>query len=191
MASTLIVGPQEKSTREAAGEMLRDFYLRSHRVIDRMMASEGASFARTRLLMHIAREGPLRSVDIATSLGLAPRTVTEAIDGLERDGLVKREPDSIDRRAKQISITAEGLSATEGAQASKRRYIDTVFGALTLEECGELVRLIASSTIGSARWAVVRPPDGTTGQTTIRPAKSRSPAGTMVRRRHRHRLWLP
>ncbi len=128
--------------RQRATDMLRDFYLRSHRAIDRIMAGEGASYARARLLMHVAREGPLRSVEIASSFGQAPRTVTEAIDGLERDGLVRRTADPSDRRAKLISITDAGRAAIEGAEASKQAYIDTVFGALSPEECGEIVRLI-------------------------------------------------
>jgi len=128
--------------RERAADMLRDFYLRSHRAIDRIMAGEGASFARARLLMHIAREGPLRSVEIASSFGHAPRTVTEAIDGLERDGLVRRTADPSDRRAKNISITDAGRVAIKGAEASKLAYIDAVFGALSAAECGEIVRLM-------------------------------------------------
>lgn len=128
--------------RERAGDMLRDFYLRSHRAIDRIMAGEGASFARARLLMHIARDGPLRSVDIASSLGQAPRTITEAIDGLERDALVERTPDPGDRRAKLISITDAGRAAIKGAESSKQAFVDTVFGVLSPDECGEIVRVI-------------------------------------------------
>jgi DNA-binding MarR family transcriptional regulator len=132
--------------RERAADMLRDFYLRSHRAIDRLMAGEGASYARARLLMHIARDGPLRSVEIASSFGHAPRTVTEAIDGLERDGLVRRTADPSDRRAKLIAITDAGRIAIKGAVASKQRYIDAVFGALSPDECGEMVRLVGKLT---------------------------------------------
>lgn len=123
-------------------DQLRDFYLRSHKVIDRMMAAHGASYARARMLMHIRREGPVRSIDLAASFGFAPRTVTEAIDGLERDGLVRRDPDPVDRRAKQISITAEGLAAIDGAEASRLTYVNNVFGVLSAEECEEIARLL-------------------------------------------------
>ncbi len=141
---SLIVAPQENTPpeRERVAEMLRDFYLRSHRVIDRMMTAKGASYSKVRILMLIAREGPLRSVDIASSFGYAPRTITEAIDGLEKDGLVRRTPDPVDRRAKQISITQSGLSVIEGAEETKQSYIDTVFGVLDSIECDEIIRLI-------------------------------------------------
>ena len=130
------------SERERAMEALRDFYLRSHRLIDRIMTAQGASFARAKLLMHIARIGPQRSIDLAESFGYAPRTVTETIDGLERDGLVQRSPDPGDRRAKRISLTEAGRAAAAATGQSRMNYIGDVFGALSTTECAEIVRLV-------------------------------------------------
>ena len=106
------------------------------------MRAQGASFARARVLMHIAQRGPLRSIDLASWFGYAPRTVTEAIDGLERDGLVRRDPDPGDRRAKRISLTPAGVAAADAAEASRVRYVEDVFGALSPAECGALVGLV-------------------------------------------------
>jgi DNA-binding MarR family transcriptional regulator len=147
MASPLIVVPQQKPEARDAGidrvaDALRDFYLRSHRLMDRIMTARGASFARSRLLTYIAREGPTRSIDLASSFGYAPRTVTEAIDGMERDGLVMRHPDPDDRRAKRISLTAAGAAAAEAAEVSKREYLSSVFTVIDPQERDEIVRLI-------------------------------------------------
>ena len=68
--------------------------------------------------------------------------MTEAIDGLERDGLVRRDPDPEDRRAKRISLTRAGVAAADATERSRIRYIETVFGALTPAECDALVDLI-------------------------------------------------
>lgn len=130
------------SDGDQASAALRDFYLRSHRLIDRIMTAQGASFSRARVLMHIARGGPLRSIDLAESFGYAPRTVTEAIDGLERDGLVRRDPDPEDRRAKRISLTPAGIAAAAAAESSRVRYIEDVFGVLSAGECEEIVRVV-------------------------------------------------
>lgn len=127
---------------DRAAGALRDFYQRSHRLIDRIMTAQGASFARTKILSEIARAGTLRSIDLAVSFGYAPRTVTEAIDGLERDGLVRRDPDSEDRRAKRISLTPTGEAAVKAAEGSRLKYLETVFGVLSIEECDEIVRVI-------------------------------------------------
>lgn len=117
-------------------------YLRSHKVVDRRMTERGASFARTKLLLMLVREGPLRSADLATAYGYAPRTITEAVDGLERDGLVRRDPDTADRRAKRISLTEAGAAVAQEAEASRQQFVDDVFGALSVAECAEMVRLI-------------------------------------------------
>ena len=107
------------------------------------MAAKGASYARARPLVLIARAGRLRTTDLAISLGLTPRSVTETIDGLERDGLVRREPDLADRRAKWISLTALGQDSIAAAHAEKKAYIDQVFGALDDTEQRALLALLA------------------------------------------------
>jgi DNA-binding MarR family transcriptional regulator len=127
---------------ERAADTLRDFYRRSQRVIDRAMARHGASYARARLLLMIVRDGPLRSTDLASAFSYAPRTVTEAIDGLERDGLVRRDPDPDDRRAKRVSLTAEGERAAAGAERARRAHVEHVFGALGPGEREDLTRLL-------------------------------------------------
>lgn len=105
------------------------------------MTANGVSWARTRVLREIATRGPLRSTDLAAGFGLAARTVTEAIDGLERDGLARRDPDPTDRRAKRISLTDAGEAAAAASEASRIRYVEAVFGVLDPAECAEIVRL--------------------------------------------------
>ncbi|MDB5699499.1 MAG: MarR family transcriptional regulator [Alphaproteobacteria bacterium] len=109
-------------------------FFRMHRLIDRRMAANGASFARTKLLIFVDRHGPVRAADIAESLALAPRTVTEAIDRLEQSGLVRREPDTKDRRVKWISITDPGRQAIAETEPLRRRFVDQIFGALSEAE---------------------------------------------------------
>lgn len=144
MATPLIVDPHDNESiaHDEVAQALRDFYLRSHRVVDRIMTERGASFARTKILFLLGQRGPLRSADLAAAHGQAPRTVTEAIDGLERDGLVRRDPDPQDRRAKRISLTEAGAAVAEEAEASRRLFVDDIFGALSVDECKEMARLI-------------------------------------------------
>jgi len=127
---------------ERSADSLRDFYLRAYRLVDRQMAAQGTSLARTKVLMLVARDGATRSTDIASALGQAPRTVTEAIDGLERDGLVRRDPDPEDRRAKRISVTDAGKAAIEAAEPIRHRFFLDAFGVLDDDEHAEFVRLL-------------------------------------------------
>ncbi|WP_420138120.1 MarR family winged helix-turn-helix transcriptional regulator [Sphingomonas sp.] len=113
---------------------LRDFYLRAHRAIDRAMKMDGVSLARAKLLKFIAAEGSARSADIGTAFGFSPRTVTEAIDALERDGLVQRTPDPTDRRAKRLSITPAGEAALAASEPARQKFVTNVFGILSEQE---------------------------------------------------------
>ncbi len=117
-------------------------FLRMHRLMDRRMAKSGASFSRTKLLMMAQKEGPTRAIDMAEMFGLAPRTVTEALDGLERDGLIRREPDAIDRRVKRVIITAEGRRAIDATEPLRVEMIDRIFGGLSEEERAQLGRIL-------------------------------------------------
>jgi DNA-binding MarR family transcriptional regulator len=123
-------------------EALRDFYMASHRALDRLMKAQGASLARTKLLGLIARQPGIRSADIAEAFGQAPRTITEALDGLERDGLIRREPDPQDRRAKRLLTTPAGDAAIEASEPSRRAFIDQVFGVLDEEERNQFEALM-------------------------------------------------
>jgi DNA-binding MarR family transcriptional regulator len=118
-------------------------FLRSHRLLDRRMAQAGASFARTKLLMFVERDGPVRAIDIATLFDLAPRSVTEALDGLERDGLIRRNPDPRDRRVKLVSITDAGRRAIAATEPIRVALIGRVFGVLDADEQARMLDYIA------------------------------------------------
>jgi DNA-binding MarR family transcriptional regulator len=60
--------------------------------------------------------------------------VTEAIDGLERDGLVQRTPDARDRRVKQVSITEEGRRVIGETEPLRQELIESIFGVLSDDE---------------------------------------------------------
>jgi DNA-binding MarR family transcriptional regulator len=126
-------------------------FLRMHRLLDRRMSASGASLARTKLLMYVDRHGPARAADIADLFGLAPRTVTEALDGMERDGLVLREPDARDRRVKRISITPAGKRAIETTEPLRAKLVDLVFGTLDPQEAAQLSGIVAKLAAAVAR----------------------------------------
>ncbi|WP_312490466.1 MarR family transcriptional regulator [Sphingomonas sp.] len=118
-------------------------YVRLHRVLDRRMAAQGASLARTKMLMFIDKHAPTRAADIAECFGVAPRTVTQAIDTMERDGLVRRVPDPHDRRAKRLDITESGRRVLHQTEPLRLELVDLTFGTLTEEEAAQFDRILA------------------------------------------------
>ncbi len=85
--------------------------------------------AQLRLLAFLA-EQPRRSTDIARFFDQAPRTVTEAIDGLEHSGLALRSPIAGDRRAKLVGITDAGRATLEQAMPLYDGIVAETFGSL-------------------------------------------------------------
>lgn len=126
--------------------LLRDLarvYLMAHRLTDRAMTAQGASFARTRLLLLIqAGNGRARAADIAEVFTMAPRSVTDAVDALERDGLVRREPDPQDRRVKRLHITPAGQRAIDASEPMRVALTKRLFVAFDDDDRAQLDTLL-------------------------------------------------
>lgn len=123
-------------------EQMQELNLRMHRLFNDRMRTQGASLAQLKLLSLIQRSGPLRSTDIADALGQAPRTVTEAVDGLERDRLVVRTPDPRDRRAKRISLTEDGKAVIRDVAPLKEAIGGQLFEVLDAADEGKLLSIL-------------------------------------------------
>ena len=79
----------------------------------------GLTFPRYEALMilRLSRRGALPLGKIGARLQVHPTSVTNLIDGLERDGLVRREAHQQDRRATLALITDQGLETADAATA--------------------------------------------------------------------------
>jgi DNA-binding MarR family transcriptional regulator len=59
-------------------------------------------------LVELGDEGPLRLNDLARRMGTSTPTASRSVDTLEALGLVTRAPESSDRRALSIDVSARG-----------------------------------------------------------------------------------
>jgi DNA-binding MarR family transcriptional regulator len=101
------------------------------------MCANGLSMARAKVLGVLVSEGPTRQAALAAQLGLAPRSVTDAIDGLERSGYAVRRDDPTDRRARLVEVTADGRTMWATNTEIKHRMLERIFGDLD-DEAREL-----------------------------------------------------
>jgi DNA-binding MarR family transcriptional regulator len=123
-------------------EGLRTFYVRSQRMLDRLGAPYGLSAARMILMSYIAEHDGVRSADIIKAFGLAPRTVTEAIDAMEADGHLVRRANLSDRRAKVLSLTSAGRKLLDSVDPVRERLRDQLLGALSPKEQAQFADLL-------------------------------------------------
>jgi DNA-binding MarR family transcriptional regulator len=129
-------------TPEQAGERYLAVHHRMFRAVNDAMSECGLSLARTKVLKRLAEQGPTRQSTLAADFGLAPHSITDIVDALERQGLAERRPDATDRRAKLVAITDAGEACLEVASAARERLLKQIFGALTQEDRATWLRLL-------------------------------------------------
>ena len=68
------------------------------------------------LLTTLFRRGPMSAVQLAREERLQPQSLTRILAAMTREGLIAREPDPTDRRARLISLTQAGRTTRDQAQ---------------------------------------------------------------------------
>jgi DNA-binding MarR family transcriptional regulator len=129
-------------TPEQAGERYLAVHHRMFRAVNDAMSECGLSLARTKVLTRLREQGPTRQSTLAADFGLAPHSITDIVDALERQGLAERRPDPTDRRAKLVAITDAGEACLGVAYATRERLLKQIFGALSQEDRATLLRLL-------------------------------------------------
>ena len=115
----------------------------AHTAMERWTDGHGLSESRLRVLMALYHASDRRRPlgELAEILNVVPRTVTDVIDILERDGLIIRVPDPTDRRSVHAQLTEGGL---ERVEAIKRDAIDqqtALFAGFSRDEIARLRHL--------------------------------------------------
>ena len=128
----------ESPSSVETAELMFGCFKRMRRLVDAELSECGLSLSRSKILSELRHNGPLNQSSLATTFDLAPRTVTELVDTLERDGLVERQPDPSDRRARHVHLTPAGEHAQKQAVAVREQLIGRVLGHLTDQQRAEL-----------------------------------------------------
>ena len=131
-------------TPEQMGERYLAFHHRMFRAVNDEMNACGMSMARTKVLSRLHEQGPTRQNVLAAEFGLSPHSITDIVDGLERQGLAQRRPDATDRRAKLVAITEAGQACLDVATGIRERLLTQIFGALSQDDRATLLRLLDS-----------------------------------------------
>lgn len=71
-----------------------------------------------RTLSHAARCGTVRQNLLAERIGVEAMTVSSSLDRLEALGLIERQADSADRRAKLVHVTRAGIRCWKACSRS-------------------------------------------------------------------------
>lgn len=122
---------------DASGMRLATSIMRVQQLLigefDRVLRPFGITFARFEVLvlLSFSRTGQLALSRIGERLMVHPTSVTNAIDRLVEQGLVRRDVDQNDRRRVLASLTPEGKRVLKRATAA---LMDIDFGVGSLDE---------------------------------------------------------
>src|ERR1700749_3812221 len=92
-------------TPELVGERYLAVHHRMFRAVNDEMSRSGLSRALTKVLRRPQEQGPARQSVLAADFELTPHSISDIVDGLERQGLAELGPDPADRRGKAVPLT--------------------------------------------------------------------------------------
>ncbi|MDT4922781.1 MAG: hypothetical protein QOG01_494 [Pseudonocardiales bacterium] len=100
------------------------------------------------LLAALEERDDLRPSDVAAAVELDLSTVSRQLRQLEMMGLVTRRPDSVDGRARRLTLTTEGRQALQRIRGSRAAMLDEVFHDWPEAERAGLLRLLDRLLVG-------------------------------------------
>jgi DNA-binding MarR family transcriptional regulator len=100
----------------------------------------GLSAARLSALAVLEYGGATTLGGLAAAERVTAPTMTRIVDGLERDGLVRRGPHPDDRRAVRVVLTPRGRDSFERARRRRLDLLDHLFAEATPAEHATLRR---------------------------------------------------
>ncbi|HYP15748.1 MAG TPA: MarR family transcriptional regulator [Opitutus sp.] len=117
------------------------------RVVDSHLAEHSISQGRFMVLMLLLNKmtncpHPRTPAELADLAHVTRATMTGLIDTLERDGLVKREPDPDDRRMMSVTLTRKGQSLLEAILPAHFQRMAALMKPLKEDERRTLVDLL-------------------------------------------------
>jgi DNA-binding MarR family transcriptional regulator len=123
----------EARADELAGSLRTVVGRLSHRFRG-LAASRGITPTRLSALFALAKVGPMRPSDLASSLGITPASTSRLVEALESEGWVARRTDPSDGRAFLLSLSDAGAGVLAGLRRETDGSLADAVRALTPDE---------------------------------------------------------
>ncbi|WP_426750092.1 MarR family transcriptional regulator [Myxococcus sp. Y35] len=129
-------------TRSNFGYQLLLLARRWRQLVDAELEAYQLSDATWRPLVHLSHLGDgVRQKDLASGLGIGGPALVRLLDALEEQGLIERDDDAEDRRAKRIRLTKAGRELSQRVRGVLSELESEFLGGLRdaqLEQCGRI-----------------------------------------------------
>ncbi len=108
-----------------------------------MRESGGGSIGRYKVLGMLNGKGPIRAGELATLCSSSPSAMSDVIEGLSAEGLVRRVDDPTDRRAVVVALTEQGQAELERVGELMSAALVKLFEGLTSDQRSRLRSAVA------------------------------------------------
>ena len=94
------------------------------------------------ILVHLWAEQGITQKSLCEHIRVEQPTLANTLKRMERDGLIRREPDEADKRQWRIYPTQRALGLKDRLQEKSRQVNQVITGRLTETETAEFIRLM-------------------------------------------------
>lgn len=129
-AKTSIQSPPLANFGWALATLLRDY----QKQVEAALAGLPGGGRAFLVMLQVQSEPSQSQIAIAERIALDKTTLTYLLDGLEREGLIRRVTDPNDRRSRHINLTPEGVSAMAGFSRAVENVEQSILARLDKDE---------------------------------------------------------
>ena len=126
--------PPADQFTEVLHEWADVFMSRSMRETFQFWKDSGLSMPQISTMMNLNYQGPCGVSEVGNRLGVTNAAASQMVDKLVQLGYLERAEDPNDRRAKQLTLTAQGCALIEKGLEARRRWLEGLITALTSEQ---------------------------------------------------------
>jgi DNA-binding MarR family transcriptional regulator len=123
----------------------------------------GVTPAQCHLILAVEEAGETSVGEVASVLELDSSTLSRAVDGLVKAGLLVRKEDPENRRRQIVSLSPEGKAKAKSINAICDRYYEGLLGALPAKESKAIVAALPVFVKAMREWRRTRSSGGCCG----------------------------
>ncbi|CAG2160635.1 MarR family winged helix-turn-helix transcriptional regulator [Cupriavidus numazuensis] len=121
---------------------------------DQALAGAGLRATQFSILYKLAKAGEISIGELAAVMAMDRTTLSANLKPMERDGLIKIVPSALDRRARQVTLTRQGMLSYQQAfplWESVQQEFERAYGAKEAKSLRSAARSVLDS--GFEPWA--------------------------------------
>ncbi len=108
----------------------------------RFSKSNGLSMPQFSILIQLHFRGVCGMSEVSERFEITPAAASQLVDKLVQSGLIQRDEDPHDRRAKCLKLTDKGRALIQRNIEERYRWVDQLAGKLTAEERGRVTEAL-------------------------------------------------